>query len=741
VEFVTQLPQDAEFGDYRIEQLLRAADASTVYRARQPALDRAVALHVANAPADSEEGERFLARARALAAVDHPHVIPVYDVGAVEGRAYAATRLSDGAPAAQVGPLASEAAVAAIEQSADALDVLERAGVAFAPSPHTVILEGDRRTPLAQLSPLDAPPEPSASSVAGLGTVLSTLADPADQSLLAVARRAMDTSRRWSMAELTSAARGAITPARRRRRRISALLAVPAIFGAAVAIALVATGGERSSTPRAATNSAPARIAATIPIGEEPTAAAVVGRDVWVSTAKGHLVHIDAATNRVVGAPVRSLHAGGDLMVRAGAGSLFAIDPNGTVARIDPRTGSVLRRARVGASLNAATVAPDALWLVRWPPEGSQTGRDVLLRLDPRTLRRRGPPIPVGFHPADVEPGPGYVDVMETDGSTVSRVDVRGGGTKQVLIGPKPADAAIAGGRLWIPDPIGGVVTAIDPRLEHPPALVLPVGSGFDAIAADGALWVILSRGISPRSPARLIRIDPRSGRVAGRALDLGGGVGWPAAGDGALWLPAQSRRAVLRVVPITPAPAWRPVPEPARRELRSGPATPGRKQARVTGVTFSIDVRMRGWIVAALPFIADVRRFDNVNVGIAVIVPDQVLGPHGNTHRVTSPAQLLSVLRQVPALRMEDERATSVGGLPARTVILRVGPRATRAGYCATRCVGLYTREQVTQYVAPAMRLTVLEVHGRTVAVSEDMPIRASLAQTGELVSSIRFR
>jgi hypothetical protein len=741
VEPVTQLLQDAQFGDYRIERLLRVGDASSVYRARQRALDRAVALHVANADADSEEGERFLARARALAAVEHPHVLPVYDVGAVGGRAYAATRLSDGASVAQVSPVVSEAAVAAIEQSADAVDALERAGLAFAPSPQTVILEGDRRAPLAQLSPLDAPPEPSASSVAGLGAVLATLAGPADEPLLAVARRASDTSSGWSTADLTSAARAAIAPPRRRRRRLQALLGVLAVAGAAVAIALVAIGGGRTSTPRPPTTSAPARIAATIPIGEEPTAAAVVGRDVWVSTAKGHLVHIDADTNRVVGGPVRSLHASKDLMVRAGGGSLFAIDPTGTVARIDPRTGAVLRRTRVGASLNGATVGSDALWLVRWPPEGSQTGRDVLLRLDPRTLRRLGPPIPVGFHPTDIEPGPGYVDVMETDGSTVTRVDRGTLRTKQVLIGPKPADGAVAGGRLWIPDPIGGVVTAIDPRLEHPPELVVPVGSGFDAIAADGALWVILTRGISPRSPARLIRVDPRTGRVAGKALDLGGGVGWPAAGDGALWLPAQSRRAVLRVAAVSPVPAWHPVAEPARRELRSGPATPGRKQARVTNVALSLDIRTPGWIVAALPFIADVRRFDDVNVGLAVIVPDQVLGPHGDTHKVTSPTQLLSVLRQVPALLIRSEQTTSVGGLPARTLILRVGPRATRAGFCATRCVGVYTREQVTQYVAPAMRLTVLEVHGRTVAISEDMPTPASLAQTGAIVRSIRFR
>jgi hypothetical protein len=37
-------------------------------------------------------------------------------------------------------------------------------------------------------------------------------------------------------------------------------------------------------------------------------------------------------------------------------------------------------------------------------------------------------------------------------------------------------------------------------------------------------------------------------------------------------------------------------------------------------------------------------------------------------------------------------------------------------------------------------MRLTLLEVHGRTVAIAEDTPAPGSLAQTGAVVRSIRF-
>jgi hypothetical protein len=106
----------------------------------------------------------------------------------------------------------------------------------------------------------------------------------------------------------------------------------------------------------------------------------------------------------------------------------------------------------------------------------------------------------------------------------------------------------------------------------------------------------------------------------------------------------------------------------------------------------------------------------------------------------VTSPRQFLSVLRTVPELVVGRATETTVGWLRAQSVMLRVRPGAPRPGFCATPCAVLYNRDQVTIYVAPAMRLTLLEVHGRTVAIGEDTPAPASLAETWAVVRSIRF-
>jgi len=62
---------------------------STVWRARDRALDRDVALKVLAAPAAAGVAERLIAEAKILARLDHPGIVPVHDVGVLpDGRVY-----------------------------------------------------------------------------------------------------------------------------------------------------------------------------------------------------------------------------------------------------------------------------------------------------------------------------------------------------------------------------------------------------------------------------------------------------------------------------------------------------------------------------------------------------------------------------------------------------------------------------------------------------------------------------
>jgi hypothetical protein len=84
-----------EFGDYRIEAVEREDANVAVLRATEPE-GRPVALHVAGAPPGSLSTVRFLERAHRLGAVDHPHLLGVYDTRTLEGRAVAVAEAPEG---------------------------------------------------------------------------------------------------------------------------------------------------------------------------------------------------------------------------------------------------------------------------------------------------------------------------------------------------------------------------------------------------------------------------------------------------------------------------------------------------------------------------------------------------------------------------------------------------------------------------------------------------------------------
>ena len=85
-------------GPYEIVALLGAGGMGEVYRARDTRLGRDVAIKVlpAKLASDPDRLRRFEQEARAVAALNHPNILAVYDVGAHEGAPYLVTELLDG---------------------------------------------------------------------------------------------------------------------------------------------------------------------------------------------------------------------------------------------------------------------------------------------------------------------------------------------------------------------------------------------------------------------------------------------------------------------------------------------------------------------------------------------------------------------------------------------------------------------------------------------------------------------
>jgi eukaryotic-like serine/threonine-protein kinase len=84
-------------GPYEILSLLGAGGMGEVYRARDAQLGRDVAIKVlANLTSDPERLRRFEQEARAAAALNHPNILAVYQLGAHDGAPYLVSELLDG---------------------------------------------------------------------------------------------------------------------------------------------------------------------------------------------------------------------------------------------------------------------------------------------------------------------------------------------------------------------------------------------------------------------------------------------------------------------------------------------------------------------------------------------------------------------------------------------------------------------------------------------------------------------
>ena len=89
----------SKIGRYRIIHRLGQGGFGRVYLAHDDDLDRAVAIKVPSAEriARPEDVEAFLVEARILARLDHPHIVPVYDVGRTEdGLCFVVSKLIEG---------------------------------------------------------------------------------------------------------------------------------------------------------------------------------------------------------------------------------------------------------------------------------------------------------------------------------------------------------------------------------------------------------------------------------------------------------------------------------------------------------------------------------------------------------------------------------------------------------------------------------------------------------------------
>jgi serine/threonine protein kinase/Tol biopolymer transport system component len=128
------LTSGTKLGPYEIQSSLGAGGMGEVYRARDARLNRDVAIKIlpASFSADPDRLQRFAQESRAAAALNHPHILSIYDIGEDRGAPYVVSELLEGETLRdrlRGGALSSRKAVDYAQQMARGLAAAHEKGI------------------------------------------------------------------------------------------------------------------------------------------------------------------------------------------------------------------------------------------------------------------------------------------------------------------------------------------------------------------------------------------------------------------------------------------------------------------------------------------------------------------------------------------------------------------------------------------------------------------------------------
>jgi serine/threonine protein kinase len=164
-------------GDYRIEGIVGLGRTGIVYLATDSRTGRAVALKVLreDVSIDPIYRERFRREGALLAALRHPHVIPIYGMGELNGDLYIATRLVSGTLKSLIlaGPIDLDLAIRIVTAVGEAVDAAHGAGIVHRDvKPANVLLDPG---PQIYLGDFGLARDPGGAALTLPGQVLGTL--------------------------------------------------------------------------------------------------------------------------------------------------------------------------------------------------------------------------------------------------------------------------------------------------------------------------------------------------------------------------------------------------------------------------------------------------------------------------------------------------------------------------------------------------------------------------------------
>lgn len=143
------------FPQLEILECLGRGGMGAVYKARQPRLDRVVALKILSPEKQGNQkfSDRFEREARALAKLHHPNIVTVYDFGEVEGNFYLLMEFVDGLTLRQLiqtRKLAAPEALTIVPEICEALQYAHEQGIVHRDiKPENILMDKDGRVKIA----------------------------------------------------------------------------------------------------------------------------------------------------------------------------------------------------------------------------------------------------------------------------------------------------------------------------------------------------------------------------------------------------------------------------------------------------------------------------------------------------------------------------------------------------------------------------------------------------------------
>jgi eukaryotic-like serine/threonine-protein kinase len=173
------LAANTRLGNYEIKSVLGVGGMGEVYRARDSRLNRDVAIKVLReeVAASADLRSRFEREARAVAALNHPNIVAVYDIGVEAGQQYIVSELVEGESLRSLltgKPIPPRKLLEIATQVADGLAAAHAAGIVHRDlKPENIMLAKDGRVKILDFGLARHTPGPSSAANSSDATSLS----------------------------------------------------------------------------------------------------------------------------------------------------------------------------------------------------------------------------------------------------------------------------------------------------------------------------------------------------------------------------------------------------------------------------------------------------------------------------------------------------------------------------------------------------------------------------------------